>query len=99
MDIPVQRAVLALPDPELLVVVILAAVGELLGLDKDIVEEVGADCGESCVVSWYCPDCRVKRGEIRLRTVYALWGTSAYTTHDDLAFERAEHDETKLGWE
>lgn len=43
VNIPVQRATLALPDPKLLVVVILATIGQLFGLDEDVVEEVGAD--------------------------------------------------------
>lgn len=43
MNVPVQRPVVALPDPELLVVVILASIGEFLGLDEDVVEKVGSD--------------------------------------------------------
>lgn len=43
VNVPVQRPTVALPDPKLLVVVILAAIGQLFGLDEYVVEEVSAD--------------------------------------------------------
>lgn len=96
VDVPPHGPCLVVvPDPELLVVVELAPVRQLLGLDEDVAEELRAHCVGICKSRLPVNiqgDDRVKRP-----TMDAFWCALGDLGHDDLAFEGAEDDEAELG--